>query len=82
MKLIGFVGMVDPTRDSAKVAVARCKEAGIRVIVLTGDNHSTAKAVCNELRILNHNRNQKQSDFYSTKYDSIGNDQDPEEAAK
>lgn len=52
LTLLGLVGMVDPTRDSAIQAVAKCKDAGIRVIVLTGDNHNTAQAVCRELRIL------------------------------
>ena len=51
LTLIGFVGMVDPTRESAKIAVEKCKTAGIRIIVLTGDNHSTAKAVCKELQL-------------------------------
>lgn len=52
LTLIGIVGMVDPVRPAVKDAVKACKAAGIRVIVLTGDNHNTAAAVCHKLGIL------------------------------
>jgi Ca2+-transporting ATPase len=44
-----MVGMIDPPRDEAKRAVQECNNAGIRVIVITGDYGLTAGAVAKEL---------------------------------
>jgi calcium-translocating P-type ATPase len=42
---LGFVGISDPLRPGAAAAVDRCREAGVRVIMLTGDHPATAKAI-------------------------------------
>ena len=49
MWLLGLVGMIDPPRREAKAAVRECEEAGIKVIMITGDHPLTAKAVAHEL---------------------------------
>ncbi|OIO26240.1 ATPase [Candidatus Micrarchaeota archaeon CG10_big_fil_rev_8_21_14_0_10_54_18] len=46
---LGLAGMNDPPRPEAKEAVALCQQAGIRVVMITGDNVETAKAVAGEL---------------------------------
>lgn len=52
LTFVGLVGMIDPPREEAKVAVAGCKTAGIRVIVITGDYGITAGAIAKELGII------------------------------
>ena len=49
---LGITGMIDPPRSEVKDAIAICKTAGIRVIMITGDHKLTAIAVAKELNLL------------------------------
>lgn len=51
MILTGFIGFLDPPKKSAKEAIEKLNKAGIRVIVLTGDNSDVTKCVCDKVNI-------------------------------
>jgi len=51
MVFLGFIGFLDPPKESAKASIDRLNEAGIRVIVLTGDNSEVTKCVCKKVGI-------------------------------
>ncbi|PIN79454.1 calcium-translocating P-type ATPase, PMCA-type [Candidatus Woesearchaeota archaeon CG10_big_fil_rev_8_21_14_0_10_34_8] len=48
---VGLQGMIDPPREEVKDSILKCKEAGIRVVMITGDYGITAKAIGSELGI-------------------------------
>ena len=48
----GLIGIMDPPKKEAKEAIKKCKTAGIKVIMITGDHKDTAAAIASELEIL------------------------------
>ena len=51
---LGLAGMIDPIRPEVKDAIAECKTAGIRAVMITGDHRDTAVAIARQLGILEH----------------------------
>lgn len=56
MTFLGLVGMIDPPRPEAREAIRKCQEAGIRVVMITGDHPHTAEAIARELGLLQRGR--------------------------
>ena len=54
LTFLGLAGMIDPIRPEVKDAIAECKTAGIRAVMITGDHRDTAVAIARQLGILEH----------------------------
>lgn len=68
MILLGFIGFLDPPKESAKSSIEKLNNAGIRVVVLTGDNAEVTKCICKKVgipskRILEGNQIEKLTDI-------------------
>ena len=51
MILLGFIGFLDPPKETAKSSIEKLNKAGIRVVVLTGDNAEVTKCICSKVGI-------------------------------
>ena len=56
LRLCGLVGLADPPRESVKEDIRRCTQAGVRVVMITGDNGTTASSIAKQVGIPNCDR--------------------------
>ncbi|KAI0482891.1 calcium-transporting ATPase sarcoplasmic/endoplasmic reticulum type [Xylariaceae sp. FL0804] len=82
LTLLGLVGMLDPPRPEVAGAIAKCKNAGIRVIVITGDNPNTAESICRQIGVFGQYEDLKGKSFTGREFDNLSSGEQLEAARK
>lgn len=80
MTLIGLVAMLDPPRPEVAHSIRKCREAGIRVVVITGDNQNTAESICRQIGVFGMDEDLTGQSYTGREFDALSEGQKLEAA--
>lgn len=71
LTFIGLAVMADPPRPEVSKSVQKCKEAGIRVVVITGDNPNTAESICRQIGVFGQNEDLEGKSYTGREFENL-----------
>ncbi|KAI9815848.1 MAG: hypothetical protein M1826_001946 [Phylliscum demangeonii] len=82
LTLIGLVGMLDPSRPEVALSIRQCRQAGIRVVVITGDNQITAETICRHIGIFSPGEDLTGKSYTGKEFDAMSESEQVEAAKR